>query len=413
MRYEWKKQEKKRPAAFINGALLILAGGFLFLVCLGLAEFVTVLGFLFILYAIISIPTYLIERYNSFEDTLLSFLGDILALFFGILLVVSPGMADVTAEKVISVWLIFTGTVYLINVYTYARVRDSMWIISLIITIIAVGAGICTLLYIAFWDILQGIIIPVYLIVLGIVTIAGQFSKKETSPHIPLPMTAEAFLPFAIFANLNTFNRKARSRAEVKSDTEDDIEIFIHLSRHPSTFFGHVDIAFEDYVLSYGPYDMSKESKRLFGLVTDGVLVICSREEYIDFSINDEDKTIFGYKLSLDEHQKKILKDNTKHLLDCCVAWEPNEKDKRVNRFSRGVRKRGAHLYKVTGHRFEKFSALSTNCALLAEVLLKGTGVPLTGSIGGIVLPGAMLSLLDKEFYRKGSLVAAKNEYTI
>jgi len=68
-------------------------------------------------------------------------------------------------------------------------------------------------------------------------------------------------------------------------DTESDIEIFIHMADTLYGQVGHVDLCFDNYVLSYGNYDES--SYRLNGMLGDGVIEVIDRNKYIRFCLAD------------------------------------------------------------------------------------------------------------------------------
>lgn len=406
---------KRSLPILFNGIVQVTIGVLLLLSHNWRVSLTLILGVFLAAYAVVVLLLYLIRRNNGTEDTLLSFVVGNLALVLGILLIVSPSMANIFVEKAVSVWLLLTGLVYLLNVYTYLKDHDVMWIPSLIIAAFSIGLGIATWSLVPLWGIMIGIVIPVYLILLGLSNLAGQLRSGVRSPRIPSLLFADAFLPRALADRLDSIKtgpHKQRAGEIPVAETEtNDIEILIHISKRPDTFWGHVDVAFENYVFTYGNYDLSKKSKRLFGLLGDGVFVICPRGAYIDLAVNMQGKTLFGYQLTLSKDERRIFAGNAKHFLTYCIPWEPQETDRIVNELSWAMKEQGAYLYKVIQTRFQTFSGLSTNCALLTEVLFKGTAMPRARSIGGIVTPGAMLSLFEKELRRPGSIVVSKKEY--
>ena len=88
-------------------------------------------------------------------------------------------------------------------------------------------------------------------------------------------------------------------------DTPADLEVFIYLKESGPESLGHVDISFKNRIYSYGCHD--PENRELFGTLGDGVLIVSDRNSFLENAIQNDEKTIIGYKIELTENQKAII----------------------------------------------------------------------------------------------------------
>ncbi|MEF9990258.1 MAG: DUF308 domain-containing protein [Christensenellaceae bacterium] len=379
-----------------------------------------ILGIIIAVYGIIKVIAYFFNRHNDLQITLGSLLSGLLTLAVGLILVFNPTVTTKLLEISLSVWMILMGLIKLLITYTYKIDKEPKWFLTLISALVSIVFGILIWALPLAWSFVLSVAVPIYFILLGVSNLLDfAFIDKKDRARIPLPLWLEAFLPQKILKTIKTA-LESEAAADINPDAvyvdgmemkTDDIEVFVHMSERSSSAFGHVDIGFGDYVLSYGNYDHSKSAVKLFGLLFDGIFFICPRKEYIQFSIDRAGKTIMGYKLDLDEAQKKIVVENTMDFLQDCVPWSPEESDREINDYSWAIKDLGAHLFKVTRRKFKTYFVLNTNCALLSEVLLNGIKLPKSRAFGGIVTPGSAFGLYEKELARKGSLVVSKKIY--
>ena len=86
---------------------------------------------------------------------------------------------------------------------------------------------------------------------------------------------------------------------------------------------GHVDIALGEQVYAYGCYDAS--SNRLFGLISDGVLVMAQREPYIAYCLDHEKKKLISFGVSLDQAQRESVRAAAERFMAGSTLWTPPE----------------------------------------------------------------------------------------
>ncbi len=252
--------------------------------------------------------------------------------------------------------------------------------------------------------------------------VKNNFKRKF---RISLPVFMVAFLPKKMLTAVNGYLNNMNEPDDIpdfeekKIDSEPDVEVYIHVSETGTGSIGHVDIGMDDYVVSFGNYDSN--SLRFFDAVGDGVLFIANKSKYIPYCIKSSNKTLFSYGLVLNNEQKNEVKKYLTSLLDYAVEWKPayqkaleQEPTANIEDFkdyaSNLYYHTEAKLYKFTKGRLKKYFVLGTNCVKIADSILGKAGTDIL-KINGIVSPGTYLDFLEKEFYRKNSIVVTKRIY--
>ena len=263
------------------------------------------------------------------------------------------------------------------------------------------------------------ILLGIYCVVFGL-TVLGDAVRETlgTDVHgkrirqrirIAPPILLTSLLPLWLLRSLDDPDEAAETARWTRRETNDeratrDMEIFLHLSKDTAFGMGHVDIALGDRVLSYGCYDLS--SNRLFGLISDGVLVEADRERYIPFCVGHEKKKLIGFGVTLTEEQKARVARTADKLMEGSVLWTPPAGSTQDD-FAHDA---GAVFHKLTRGRFRTYNALKTNCVALADILCGATGLDLM-NLQGIVTPGTYYAFLDRQFLRRNSIVISRTVY--
>ncbi len=239
--------------------------------------------------------------------------------------------------------------------------------------------------------------------------------KVKRRVRITLPAGIVALIPYRA---ISKFNEKMRVNSEEspklgKFSSTPDIEIFIHVTTKGLGRVGHIDICYNDNVMTFGSYDA--ESYRLKGLIGQGVLAIVKgKKKYVDFCISHSNKSIFAYGLSLSGEQKERLEKRIASIMDDVDVWKsPMERTKNSDcsdYASLLVQNLDAKLYKFNKGRFRVYFVAGTNCALLADRVLGVLGTDLL-SFNGILTPGSYYSYLERQFIAEGTFVVTKELY--
>lgn len=231
--------------------------------------------------------------------------------------------------------------------------------------------------------------------------------------RITLPVLIEAIIPYSVMVKINKSLEPSLYKKHQRRRSDDtNMSILIHTSNRGVNKFGHIDIIFDGKVISYGNYDEGSRSYlEFFG---DGVMFTTeSKSEYINFCIDNSKKTLFEFKIYLNNKQYKKVKEKIESIMKDTIEW-----DCRMDKRYDVGRSYAAKLYKKTKATFYKFKSgkyktyfvLGTNCCYLADDIIAKSGTDIL-SLNGIITPGTYYDYLEKELYRKGGIVVSKSIY--
>ena len=202
-------------------------------------------------------------------------------------------------------------------------------------------------------------------------------------------------------------------------DTKPDMEVFVHVSPYGYSRFGHVDVWFDDMVLTYGTYN--EKSQRLMRAFGDGNLILTEqRDKYLAFCCYENKKTIYAFGLKLTEEQKANVRREIGLMLPLVEPFYPDSQLSELGKLPKMPYKDYAsRLYLVTKSRFFKFTSgkfssyfsLGTNCVMLADTLIGAAGRDII-SVTGVVTPGTYYDYLNRQFQIKNSNVISRRVYT-
>lgn len=329
---------------------------------------------------------------------------------------------------VLGSYLLLTAAIHFITFYL--RTRDQMQgrVQPLMLGFISLGFGAALILYPSIRTSIMRFILAGYfgLMSVGTATDLRRELFPDRNPvtdavkrhiRLQLPTVLTALVPRSAIDKVNDSLRLTKEEPEQDLYKDPcavpDLEIFIHAVKSGPGVFGHVDLCYDDTVMTFGSYDES--SYRLKGIISSGVLaVIKGKDKYLDYCIKSRKKSIFGFGLRLTEGQCKRVRLRMEDLMLDVDPWlSPIERDpegKHDDYASSFVKNLDAKLYKFRSGGFRTYFAASTNCALLADKVVGIVGTDII-SLNGILTPGAYYSYLDREFRRKNSIVITKTLY--
>lgn len=279
------------------------------------------------------------------------------------------------------------------------------------------------------------IVIGIYILLLGINytldfvrSLLPKRIKNKIKRHarISLPVFIEAIIPYTVLNEINYLLDKDSYDdtfifEEKKDKTESDMEVFVHTSANGFNRMGHVDLYYNDKVISYGNYD--KSSERFFTMIGDGVIFTTNRDKYIPFCIEHSKKTIFAFGLKLTDKQKQNIDRAINKIFDNLYEWESpyqealtKSKTKKIkeNKYqdyaSKLYQATTAKFYKFKSGKYKKYFVLGINCCSLADNIIGKSGIDLL-KMYGIITPGAYYEYLNREFQKKNSMVVSRKIY--
>ena len=275
------------------------------------------------------------------------------------------------------------------------------------------------------------IVIGIYMIFLGVsyfidfiqmVLPTRITNKMKERIKISLPLLFTVFIPQKLLFRINEM-------LEVEHDTDDfnasksnsspDVEVIIHLSKNGSAAMGHVEIAFENKIYSYGNYN--RHSRRLFDAIGDGIICIADKEKYIHYAIESKNRYLVIFGLSLTADQKRNVQKRIQDLISVNTAdYYPDLQLYEMGKIPYGdFDDMSSDLYKLANAKFKritrgkhkKFFVLKTNCAMVVDYILGSLGKGVL-AVNGIITPGTYYDYLNKEFLITSSNVITRKVYT-
>lgn len=352
----------------------------------------------------------------------------ILNLVLGISMLYLNNISLALLPIVFALYLIMNGIVKLITIYIYIKNGINIKLGIIIECGVYFIFGVTSLFspLINLDKIL--VIIAIYFLLFGINFIKDFLreiipnktkNKLKRKIRITLPVFLVALVPHKVLKKVNEYfevNNDRNNDINEKSDEDVDLEVFIHVTSDGFGVVGHVDLYYNNEIISYGNYD--EASYKLFGLVGKGILFSCEKDKYIKFCTSYGKKTLFSYGLKLNDEQKKNIENKIKEIKENLIEWKPpavlEKGENRVNEYkdyaSILYKASGAKFFKFKSGKFKTYFGLNTNCVLLADSIIGNSGIDLLG-IGGLITPGTYYEYLKSEFAKRNSIVVSKNIY--
>ncbi len=334
---------------------------------------------------------------------------------------------------IFGIYLLINATIkfinYIILFKTKANGKLTEFVLGFIYLIISIPIIFSPIKYLS----VVLVIIGVYTILLGTNYIIDFVTfiipkkvknKLKRSIRISLPVFIEAIIPYTILNEINyQLDKENYDKPfifeEKKKEVEPDMEVFVHTSNRGFNRMGHVDVCYNNKVISYGNYDDS--TIKFFSMIGDGIIFTTDRNKYIPFCIEHSKKTIFAFGLKLTDNQKRNIDKTINKIFEDVYEWHPpyvNALSKRKNANKNKYRDYASRLYQTTNAsfykfktgRFKKYFTLGNNCCKLADHIIGKSGIDLL-KMNGIITPGAYYEYLNREFQKKNSMVISRKIY--
>lgn len=383
-------------------------------------DVINVVVLIFLLLSIFQLFSYFFERLTVKERSH-TFLSSIFNLFFGAILFIFPSISYGILPVIFSLYLFVMGSAQFVLFFIFLDNSDGgrfkqffgglfYYAISLPILFSPINRLDRFLVWLGMYIFLLGITFLVDFVkrILSIKT----KNRLKRKVRITLPKILEAVIPYSVMVDINkSLDTYDYSRYK-DCDNDIDLYVLVHTSDRGFNRFGHIDIYFQGYVISYGNYDEgSRKCKECFG---DGVMFVTKkRVDYINFCIDNSKKTLFEFGIRLNKKQKEQVKKRIFTLFENTVFWnfkdDTNYNDGK-SYAARLFKNTGAKFYKFDKGKYKTYFVLGTNCCYLIDDIVGKSGIDLL-SLNGIVTPGTYYDYLEKEFSRKNGLVVSKNVY--
>lgn len=341
-----------------------------------------------------------------------------------------PQTFAILLPRVVGVWMLLHAVVKLIVLYI--KVKDHLplrWTrgISLMFDCV-VG---CYLLFEpARHYLFLSRVLGLYFVVYGLrelleflkeVLPSGLGKRLDQKIQLAVPPTVSAIIPsqlMSVFLDRSQEDEVQMKFDAMKKEIVPDVEVMIHLAPSGPAQFGHVDMIYQDTVLSYGCYD--PHTRKLVGTMGDGVVIISPMKTYVHNCLENENKVLIAFGISLNDEQKERLENKIRELskqwvefysdeqrLQMGLPCEGDAKDyiSRVTRTSPQ-----AKFYKFKEGKFKTFFVLSSNCVMFVAHLMNAVGLNLF-DLSGIISPGAYYDFLNRQFMSHSGFIVSRKLY--
>ncbi len=274
-------------------------------------------------------------------------------------------------------------------------------------------------------------IIGIYLILIGIkyfidflieILPSKILNKIKKRIKIPVPEIFTAFIPQQLVKLVNEMlevDPEASNYNYNKNNYETDLQIIIHLASSGTAIMGHVEIAFEDMIYSYGSYDM--HSRSLFQTIGDGVILIVNKQKYMKYCVEKRDRYLIEFGISLSNKEKEIIKKNIDNLININTVdyYSDAQLIEQGKIPARKLTDMSSEIYmyangrfkKIVKGKYKKLFVLNNNCAMMVNSILKTIGEDVI-AINGILTPGAYYDYLNRQFMLTNTNVITRKIYT-
>ncbi len=373
----------------------------------------------------------LILTYNKQNRNKKFVMRDVADILFGVIIISIRESLIILLPVIFGLYFLVIVIIQVVDYYIYLKNK----IKGRLTILIAIIFNLCASLLLTINPHLKTkyivMIIGIYLIIIGIKNGADFLfevlplkivNKIKMNIKIPIPEIFTAFIPQQLIRLVNEMlevDPEANNYNYNKKDDKSDLQIIIHLASSGTAIMGHVEIAFEDRIYSYGSYDM--HSRSLFQAIGDGVILIVDKQKYMKYCVEKRDRYLIEFGIKLTNNEKEIIKKNINELInintidyysDAQLIEQGKLPPRKLTDMSSEI-----YMYadgrfkKITKGKYKKLFVLTNNCAMMVKSVLKTIGKDVI-AINGILTPGAYYDYLNRQFMLKNTNVITRKIYT-
>lgn len=372
----------------------------------------------------------LLINFSKLSHRFMKFMDIVFWLIIGLISSSGPHIFRAVMPRIVGCWIALHAVVKAIVLYI--KIKDDL-------------PGRLRLILLFFFDFIMACIllfqpnkqmylisygVGIYLMIYGVNILWNFFreilpqnsgTRLDQKLRLAVPPFLAAVIPPTLMHTILDKDDEETAREEFnayKSHLHTDLEVMIHLAPSGPAMLGHMDIIYKDTVISYGCYD--PHTRRLAGAMGDGVILTAPRNPYIRNCLENENKVLVGFGISLQDEQRIRMERKMSELWEEFVDFFSDEqlyqkgmldqknRDDYISRVTRHVP--GAHFYKTTNEKLKTFFVLSSNCVYFAHQILKEIGLNLF-DLSGIISPGSYFDFLNKQFKSDKSFVIRRKVY--
>ncbi len=250
--------------------------------------------------------------------------------------------------------------------------------------------------------------------------------KLKRNVGISLPMIVSAFLPMALFREVNTMVKEEPDELlklqEPDKGKEPDLIVYIHTRAGFIPGFGHCDLCYKGKVYSYGDYD--EATWKFGGFLADGTLALVPPEKHIEMALKDDKKILMAYGIQLTDKLDKAVRGELDKIMSLSYQWKPKAQLAAEGEISGDPKsftdvgskmylEENAELFKFKdGSKYKTYYAIGENCSEVVNDVVGKSGLRLF-KLNGIITPGTYLEYLNELYETEDSIVTDRRLYML
>lgn len=243
---------------------------------------------------------------------------------------------------------------------------------------------------------------------------------------LALPTAVSAFLPIAMFQEINTMVREDPDKVlylqEPDEGPEPDLIVYVHTRAGLIPGFGHCDLCFDGKVYSYGDYD--EATWKFGGFFADGVMALIPPQKHIEMALKVNKKILAAYGITLTPELKKQVRGKIDEIMSMAYLWESNTQLAQEGKLdgapdsyndvgSQMWRDEDAVMYKFKeGSPYKVYYGIGENCSKVVNDVVGYSGIGLLQP-NGVITPGSYLEYLDELYRMDGTIVTDRRIYML
>lgn len=350
---------------------------------------------------------------RSFTDLLVT-LGVVLLL--ALLVTYNHLHISITA-MLFGLWALFNAFTYGLKLFVQIKDKESGKTFNLLAMLAYIIMGSLLFVLRSESTFIMNLQIGIYIILLGFVqclsSIRVLFFDKFRVSFSP-PVFIAALIPDFLLKKMSKIkiDNPEQFQDTVLPTEINMLSVYLYAKDEGPSRIGHLDIGYNGIIYSYGAHDNYNRAKTMaYG---DGVLIVGSEVDFVKYAV-DTGTTVFRFLVQLTPKQAEDIENRITEIMDDAYYYNyPYQNDPSGENYLSRLRQADLHLdfYKFFRGKFKTYNVLTTNCVIVADQIVKETGMKLF-QMSGVATPGAYYEYLDSQTNKPGSIVVRKEIYSL
>ncbi|QIK56727.1 hypothetical protein G7059_02115 [Erysipelothrix sp. HDW6A] len=313
-------------------------------------------------------------------------------------------------------WALFNAFTYGLKLFVQIKDKERGKTFNLLAMLAYIIMGGILFIFRSESSFIMNLQIGIYIILLGLVqcmsAIRVLFLDKIRVSFSP-PVFIAALIPDFLLKKISKIKiDNPEQFNDVVTPTKPNmLSVYLYAKDDGPSRIGHLDIGYNGIIYSYGAHDNYNRAKTMaYG---DGVLIVGSEIDFVNYAV-DTGTTVFRFIVKLTSTQADNIENRINEILNDAYYYNyPYQNDPEGENYLTRLRQANLHVdfYKFFRGKFKTYNVLTTNCVIVADQIVKSTGMKLF-QMSGVATPGAYYEYLDSQLNKPGSIVIGKEIYS-